>query len=489
MDRYLSEKSKANARLVATWILAACSGCASSRSFEHPQNASPARIILSVYQNDAHSEEAAASADGSRDVDDESRDVRDQTNASEDAPMNVYHVLAVETCVQIAIESHPKITAAQARVVAARSRIPQVKALPDPMLDNMFWPIQSNSLQTAGGRMQDQFSLTQQVPWPEKLRARAEIACREMQIAQAEVESLEREIAETVRLAYYEIWYADRGTNIVRENQKLVANLIKTAEARYKTGGSQQDVLNAEIERERLQQQLLEFSRERAIAETELATYLQQPQSLNIQTEAELPLKDLPKQLDILIATAEQCNPELRGLAMQIQRDIQKQRLAYLQRYPDLQFGTQYGFMSRGGALSPVADGNDMISFSVGVTLPVWRDKIRGGIDEAFAMRTNSAQLRQSEQLTIEGRLRRLLAEIDSLDQQRILYADRILPRSEQALNIAMSEYTVNKTTFVQLTENYQELLLFQLQIARLDATLASRLAQLQRTVGCPVEM
>lgn len=110
-----------------------------------------------------------------------------------------------------------------------------------------------------------------------------------------------------------------------------------------------------------------------------------------------------------------------------------------------------------------------MISFSVGLTLPVWRNKIRGGIDEAFAMRTNSAQLRQSEQLTIEGRLRHLLAEIDSLGQQRTHYADRILPRSEQALKIAMSEYTVNKTTFVQLTENYQELLLLQSQIARLE--------------------
>ncbi len=113
--------------------------------------------------------------------------------------------LSVESCVRMAGQSHPKVAAARARVVAAQNRIPQARALADPMLNNNFFPIVSNAQQTASGRMQNSISLTQAVPWPEKLKAKEAIAAREVCIAQAEVESIEREIAEMVRLAYYEI--------------------------------------------------------------------------------------------------------------------------------------------------------------------------------------------------------------------------------------------------------------------------------------------
>ncbi len=393
--------------------------------------------------------------------------------------------LSVESCVQIAVPSHPKVTAARARWVAAQNRIPQARALADPMLNNNFFPIASNAQQTASGRMQNSISLTQAVPWPEKLKAREAIAAREVWIAQAEVESIEREIAEMVRLAYYEIWLAQRGQEIVRENQKLVADLIHVAEARYKSGGSQQDVINAEIERERLARQQYELEGQFSAAQADLAALLQQPLSQSITTVAELPLDNLPTRLDELVTLAEQCNPELRGLGYQIQRDIQKRRLANLARYSDFQFGAGYDFMTTRQALSPVADGVDNISFGVGMSLPVWREKIRAGVAESSAQVASSARLRDAEKLSIAGRLRRLLAEIDSLDQQRTVYSERIIPRAEQVVKIATSEYTVSKTSFVQLTENYRELLEFQFQVVQIEASLASRLAQLERTVGC----
>lgn len=404
-----------------------------------------------------------------------------------DSTLNSDVPMTVDACVAIALAGHPKIAAARSRVQAARNRVPQARAIEDPMLENMFFPITNNALQTAGGRMQNTIGISQRVPWPEKLNARAAVACQEVHIAQAEVDSIEREITEAVRLAYYEVWFAQRGTEILIENQKLVADLIRVAEARYKAGGSQQDVLNAEIERERLSQQLLELASAGAAAEAELAAYLQQPQSFALQTEDSLALNELPARLDALVALAEQFNPELRGLGFQIQRDLQKQRLANLQRYPDFQVGTQYGFMTGDEALSPAADGNDNISFSIGMTLPVYRNKINSGINEALANRAATSQLRESEHLAIEGRLRRALAEIDAINQQHTLYVERILPRAQQALEIALTEYAVGKTTFVQLTDNYTELLMYQLQIAKLESNLAAGLAQLERIVGSPL--
>jgi hypothetical protein len=74
--------------------------------------------------------------------------------------------------VSLALSRHPKIRAARQQVAAAANVAPQVSALPDPMFNNIFWPIQSQALQTAGGRVGNQFQLSQSVPWPEKLRTR-----------------------------------------------------------------------------------------------------------------------------------------------------------------------------------------------------------------------------------------------------------------------------------------------------------------------------
>ena len=111
----------------------------------------------------------------------------------------------VDYFVSIALAGHPKIRAARDRVAAAANVIPQARALPDPMFGNTFWPIHDQALQTAGGRVGHQFQLSQGVPWPEKLRTKAAIASREVQMAQAEVQRIEREITEMVRLAYYEV--------------------------------------------------------------------------------------------------------------------------------------------------------------------------------------------------------------------------------------------------------------------------------------------
>ncbi len=386
---------------------------------------------------------------------------------------------------QRALSSHPKILAARARVCAAQHRIPQATALDDPMVETMFWPIQANAQQLASGRMTNQLDFSQEIPYPEKRRTKGAIAEREVQIVQAEADLIEREIAESVRLAYYELWFATRAMEIVTNSRDVASQLVKAAEARYRAEGSQQDVIRAELETEKIDQQLLELAQQKADAQADLAALIQDPLAPELTAESALPIQDIPQQLEQLIAQAEQCSPELRGLAWQIERDRENQRLACLQKYPDLRLGMQYGMMTTGGAISPQADGIDNISFSVGVTLPIWREKIRAGICEASAQQISSSRLLEAQQLTISGNLRRLIAEANSLEQQRVLFVNRITPKAEQALQVATSEYVVGKTTFAQLVDNYSEVLTFQLQTARLEASLAGTLAQIQKTMGC----
>lgn len=391
----------------------------------------------------------------------------------------------VEHFLSLALSSHPKILAARSRVSAATNVIPQACALPDPMFGNTFWPIQNQALQTAGGRVAHQFQVSQALPWLEKLHTKATIASREVQMAQAEVESIERDIVEMVKLAYFEVWFATQAMSIVEENRELVLQLAEVAEARFAAGGTKQDVLRAQLEADRLDDQLLTLRKQKQQAQADLAALTHQPDSLIPEAQSDLGLSDIPKQLDDLLVLAEQCNPELRALAWEIQRDRAKQRLACLQQFPDLNVGLNYAIISdNNNVLSPVANGHDNISFAFGVTMPIWREKINAGIREAANRTSSSAQRLEAERDAIQGKLRRLMAQADAFVEQRTIYEQRIIPRTEEALALSLTDYRGRRTDFFTLVEIYRELLMHKMQLARIEATLAGTIAQIERAVG-----
>lgn len=392
----------------------------------------------------------------------------------------------LQSLIAQALSVHPRIQAARQRVAALNNRVRQVTSLDDPVIGNTFWPIQDQALQTAGGRVGHQFSLAQKVPWPEKLKARGLVAQREAQVAAAEVAKVEREIVEAVQLAYYELWLADRLIEIVEENQELIGDLITIAEARYKTGGSQQDILRAEMEGDKLDDQLISLSRQKEQARADLGTLVRRPMHLMPTAFEELDTDDIVPDLELLVAEAEQCNPSLRGLAAEIARDRAKQTLACLQQYPDFQLGLGYSIISDNqNVISPVANGHDNINFSVGVSLPIWRDKITSGVREAAHQRNSTIHLREAERDRLRGQLRRQVAAAYAAAEQLELFRDRLIPKTEQTLEIATVDYQGKKADFTDLIETYRELLSYQAQVARAQATLASAIAQIARTVGC----
>ncbi|MEQ8837801.1 MAG: TolC family protein, partial [Lacipirellulaceae bacterium] len=285
----------------------------------------------------------------------------------------------------------------------------------------------------------------------------------------------------------YEVWFATRAITIVEETRELVDDLTQVAEARYKSGGTQQDVLRAQLEADRLDDQLVGLRKQKEQAQADLAALVQQPVTLIPEAQQDIGLRNVPERLESLLALAEQCSPELRAIASEIQRDRQKQRLAYLQKYPDFNLGLNYAIIDDDtNAISPVANGHDNISFMVGFTLPIWREKINAGIREAANRTSSSAQRLQAERDAIQGKLRRLMAQADALVEQAGIYEDRIIPRTEDTLKLSFADYRGKRTDFFALIETYRELLMFETQLARIEATLAGTIAQIERTVGCP---
>lgn len=393
----------------------------------------------------------------------------------------------LQSLIAQALASHPSILAAHHKVVSISNRVPQVTALDDPMLGNTFWPIHDQALQTAGGRVGHQFALTQKVPWPTKLDARGVVVQREVQIAQAEVVKAEREVVEAVCLAYYELWLADELIAIVEDNMELVSDLITVSEARYQAGGNRQDVLRAELEGDKLDDQLISLRRQKEQARADLGTLVSQPIHLMPTAYDELNVSEVAPELEALVATAERCNPTLQGLAAEIARDRARETVACLEQSPDFQLGLGYSIIGENNnVISPVANGNDNINFSIGMTLPIWRDKINAGVREAAHQRNSTINRREAERDRLRGELRRQVAAAYSAIEQLELFRNRLIPRTEQTLEIAMADYQGRKADFTDLVDIYQELLAYQVQLARAKVALAGSMARIERIAGCP---
>ena len=341
-------------------------------NFDDYESVDGERTAEKADQEDSEPEDSSSENESEEDTAEDNEDdskLSDFPNSTNDqiqqaAPANIADQL--DTLIATALAMHPRIAAARQAVAAAASRIPQVRALPDPMVGNTFWPIHDQALQTAGGRVGHQFSLSQNVPWPTKLDAKASVAAREVQVAQVEIAKAEREIVESVRLAYYDLWLADELIRIIDDNKELVTDLITISEARYKAGGSQQDVLRAELEGDRLEAKMIELRRQKEQARADLGALVRQPIDLMPVAVVHLDVSEAAPRLDQLVASAEQYNPILRGLAAEIDRDRAKETLACTQKYPDLQLGLGYSIINDNrNVISPVANGHDNLNLSL----------------------------------------------------------------------------------------------------------------------------
>lgn len=392
----------------------------------------------------------------------------------------------VDYFVQVALERNPEIIAAQKAVAAQAQVIPQVTALTDPVLTDTFQPFDNHSVQTAAGRGPNTLSLSQKLPWLGKLRVRGEVAEQDTKIALTRLAQAQLKVIEDVKLAYYELAFAQEAIRIIESDKDLLKQLLQFAEARYRTNStSQQDVLRAQVEIDRLEDRLISLRKQQDVARADLAKVLHTSPdaTLTAQTDANVP--PVPQQIDALYEAAVRCRPELQERLHAIIRSERKRELAKLDYYPDFNVGMGWQSITGNDAISPVANGNDNMSFMVGVTLPVWQDRLKAGVREAENRTIESARRYDASRDDTMRVIRRLLVQAESQEQQIELYSKSIIPKAERALRISAADYKVNKLDFQQILDNWSDVLMFHLQVARFEASLNQSLASLERVVGC----
>lgn len=392
----------------------------------------------------------------------------------------------VEFYVGQAVERNPQIMASYQAVAAQVEVIPQVTALDDPMLTNTIWPIAERSPQSLMGRMPYGLMASQQLPWFGKLRVKGEVAQQEVRMAVARLAQAELKVIEEVHLAYYELYFNQRAIDVTLENRQLLEDLLQIAEARYRTGDtSQQDIIRAQVEVDRVDQRLITLRQALDQGQADLAQLLHIHPDSKPEALTELAPSSVPSEIERLYDLATGCRPELQEQMAAIVREQRSVELARLDYYPDVNVGLMWDVMTTNQAMAPNADGTDNLGFTIGMNIPLWRNRLQAGVNEAEQRVAQSARQYDATLDETFRQIRRRMVQARSQEEQIRLYRENIIPRSEQTLEISIADYRVGRVSFLQLLDNWMQLLTLEVQLARLEADLRQTLASLERSVGC----
>ncbi len=391
----------------------------------------------------------------------------------------------VEVYVEFALAQNPEIHAARKEVEAAACRVPQAASLDDPTLSVMGFPFVPNVPQTASGRGTVRMSATQEIPWVGKLRARAAAAEAEAEVARRRLATAELEVIEQVKRAYYELYFVQRSIRITTEERRLLDEIVQIAQVKYQTGEvSQQDVLRAQLELANLENELIRLRQEQASAQAQLARLLHVSPETPLAALERLTDDRGPTDLERLYEQAVASRPELHAQLAMIERDRQNLDLARLGYFPDLALTVDWAEMSRSRAMAPTADGLDDVGIGMMVNVPIYRKRLDASVREAEAQTVASA--RQYDALrdrTVE-QVKDLYARATSQHELIGLFRSEIVPKAEQAFEASLAAYQAGRTDFLQLLDNWRQVLRFQVALARLESQRQQTLATLERLVG-----
>ena len=201
----------------------------------------------------------------------------------------------------------------------------------------------------------------------------------------------------------------------------------------------------------------------------------------------QLPPEQLPRDLERLQQQAVAARPELHAQLAAIQRDRQAVELARLDYKPDMTLGFAWIDVSNAG-ISPVTNGRDAFLLTTGVNLPIYKKRLDSSVRSAEAKAVSTA--REYDAIrdgTLES-VTDLFAQAQSQHDLLILFEEDILPKARQTLDVSSRAYNVGQVDFLQLIDNWRQLLRYEVNYRRLEASLRQTLAELERMVGGFIE-
>lgn len=384
---------------------------------------------------------------------------------------------SIDALIETALANNPEITAAHRRWDAALQKIPQARALDDPMVGV---DVERSGTTRFDTYSDNEWMISQNVPWFGKRDAKGRVEEGMARKVEQEYRAKAFEITSMVKQAYYDLWQAQRELELNARNQKLMEQFVGVTTAKYEVGkSSQADVLKAETELAKLKEAMFDVQREVEKARAELNQQLNRAPETPVEIEAGMPTPTVAFALPAALKLAAEQRPELLAVRLgELSSAKASLDLAKKEYMPDVQFRVEARQFNGQSGIQEYDTG-------VFMNFP-W-----------LQLRKRKAMVREAKlnveqkQFDYEALQRKTAAEVKKLyDGMEVmhhhyeLFIDKIIPQQRAAVEAAQASYETDKADFLDLLDAQRMLLDFEMQNLHHTAEFYRLAAELERLTG-----
>jgi len=390
--------------------------------------------------------------------------------------------LNVDQLVEEALQNNPEILAAKQKWEAYKEKVPQARALPDPMLGLGIINLPTNFSFKNEDMTMKEVSISQMFPFYGKRSLMGEMAGKEAEAVFNEIQEKANRIIRDVKAAYYDLSHVYRTTEVTQRNKEILENFAKIAETKYSVGeGVQQDVLKAHVEVSKMVDELIMLAQRKRALEAKLKSLLNRPPETSVGEPEEVIFKKLPINIEEFQKTATEVNPTLKAMKKMIEAKEKAYALAKREYYPDFNFKFAYGQRDN----SPDMKRRDMLTGMMELNIPIYyKSKQDRKVAETKAeILATGAQYR-----AMRNEIFFMIADMGSMTQrverQIDLYKTGIIPQASLQVNSALSAYRVNKVDFLTLLDSQMTLYKYELEYHQALTEYEKSVANLEAAIG-----
>jgi cobalt-zinc-cadmium efflux system outer membrane protein len=349
---------------------------------------------------------------------------------------------------------NPEVASAAAAAQAARDRVPQVSALPDPTVSVGYENGGHGWAPGADGDTGVRVTVGQALPGPGKRRLAKDV---ETGAASAADQALRRErlsVTYRVRRAYADLLLAREQLAILADQEQSTRGIEELTRSRYAVGlGGMPDVLRAQAELARLDQARAAARSGEVSAVADLNALRDRPPGTEVATGPWLRrVADHPPVVPdrgewlgrIAEASPEVAAEQARAESSRAALDLARHALR-----PDFMVAASY--LNR-GSLPP------MSGVEVGLVLPVYRGhKQEKGVAEAEARLESARRMQEATGLRVRAAAEKAVADLESqIGQAQAL--GRVLTVDALAVEAALASYRTGQVPFIAVLDAHNAL-------------------------------
>lgn len=392
--------------------------------------------------------------------------------------------------VRRALAANGELAAVRIEIERARARLRQAGLRPNPTLD-----FEQTTGRFTGAPGESEISVGVAVPLElgGKRRRRIELAQAEFEAAEAEVADRERRLTNEVRTFYVEALASIRELGTIEELNNLDLQTTRFVQARVNEGDTAPIELNqmkVEVDRLRSRRALIEGRLQATLLRLKSLTGVPPNDLLRLREDIATPsLPTPPASVEAAVEIALRTRPDLRLARLNEEVAQAGLRLARAQGVPDVTPFSKYSYGRSVFDDTPVGvlrDRDNLLTFGVSIGIPVF-NRNQGGKAEAAAAISQSQRRREFLEAVVSSEVQSAYARYEAARAAVTTFEQGVIPNSTANVRTIRAAYQIGAFSITDLLSEQRRLVDAQREFTEALAERYRALADLQAAIGVPI--